>query len=479
MQPTRKTVNATRYAALLLALVVPACGGGSGGGSASTPDTIPPVISFTNPVSAAPAVALNQKITATFDGEMIASTIPAAFTVQDTTTPGAVSGTATYDVTNHIATFAPTANLTAAHSFDATITTAVKDLAGNALVTNYVWTFTTGAVTDATAPTVTSTTPANALAGVPINRTVNATFSESMDSSAITPTTFTLTAGPTPVSGSVTYAGTTATLTPSSNLAPSTVFTATITTAVKDLAGNFLAAAKVWTFTTGTTAAVGPAPVHLGMAGNYVILAKTGIDTVPTSAITGDLGASPVTATAITGFTLVLDGSGQFSNSSQVTGKVFASDYSAPTSSNLTTAVSNMQAAFTDAAGRAADLTNLGGGNIGGMTLYPGVFGWGTGVTVPGDVTLSGGPNDVWIFQIAGNLNVSGAMKVVLSGGARAKNVFWQMTGTMTLGAAAHFEGIALVMTDVALGAGASVNGRLLSQTAVNIQKSTVTQPAP
>jgi hypothetical protein len=116
---------------------------------------------------------------------------------------------------------------------------------------------------------------------VPINRTVNATFSESMDSSTITPTTFTLMDGPTPVSGSVTYAGTTATLTPSSNLAPSTVFTATITTAVKDLAGNFLAAAKVWTFTTGTIAAVGPAPVVLGLAGNYVILAKSGIDTVP------------------------------------------------------------------------------------------------------------------------------------------------------------------------------------------------------
>lgn len=474
-----RLLNIRAWCVLVLAVIVPACKDNNGG-SAAPPDTIPPTVSFTNPVSAAAAVPRNQKITATFDGDMIASTIPAAFTVANTTTPGAVAGTATYDATNRIATFTPSGLLPASSAFAATITTAVKDLAGNALVTNFVWTFTTGAGSDATAPTVTSTTPADLLAGVPINRTVNATFSEDMDSSTITSTTFTLTAGA-PVSGSVSYAGTTATFTPSGNLAPSTVHTATVTTAVKDLAGNFLAVNHVWTFTTGTTASVGPAPVDLGMAGNYVILAQSGIDTVPTSIVTGDLGASPVAATGITGFTLVLDASGQFSRSSQVTGRIFAADYAPPTPSNLTTAVANGLTAFNDAAGRAPDVTALGAGNIGGMTLYPGVFQWSTDVTVPGDVTLSGGPNDVWIFQIAGNLNVSGAMRVVLSGGARAKNVFWQVAGGsgVTLGAAAHFEGIALAATAINLGTGASVTGRLLSQTAVNIQKSTVTQPAP
>jgi hypothetical protein len=145
---------------------------------------------------------------------------------------------------------------------------------------------------------------------------------------------------------------------------------------------------------------VSPLAVNLGTAGDYAILAKSGISTVPTSAITGNLGLSPAAATYITGFSLTADATNAFATSPQVTGKVLASNYAAPTPSNLTTAIGDMQIAFTDAAGRAPNVTELGAGNIGGMTLTPGVYKWGTGLLIPTDVTLAGTATDVWIFQI-------------------------------------------------------------------------------
>ena len=222
-----------------------------------------------------------------------------------------------------------------------------------------------------------------------------------------------------------------------------------------------------------------PGAVDLGTAGNYTILAKTGITNVPTSAITGDMGVSPITHTAITGFTLVLDGGGQFSTSAQVTGKVFASDYAAPTPATLTQAVLDMQAAYTDAATRTADFTNVGAGNIGGMNLSPGVYHWTTGVTIPTSVTLTGGPTDVFIFQVTGVLSMSSAQSIILAGGVLEKNVFWQVSGNVSIGATAHFEGIILCQTDIALVTGATMNGRLLAQTAVELDNNTIAAPVP
>ena len=219
-------------------------------------------------------------------------------------------------------------------------------------------------------------------------------------------------------------------------------------------------------------------PVNLGTAGGFVILAKSGISTVPTSAVTGNLGISPAAATFITGFSLTADATNVFSTSQQVTGMVYAADYSPPTSSNLTTAVGDMELAFTDAAGRAASVTELGGGNIGGMTLAPGVYKWSTGLLIPTDVALNGGATDVWIFQIAQDLTLSSAAKILLAGGALPKNVFWQVAGLVELGTTAHGEGVVLAQTSVTLRTGASINGRLLAQTAVNIDGSTVVEPA-
>jgi len=222
-------------------------------------------------------------------------------------------------------------------------------------------------------------------------------------------------------------------------------------------------------------------PVNLGTAGDYAILAKSGISTVPPSAVTGDIGVSPIGSTAITGFSLIRDSTGNFSTSSQLTGKAYAADYASPTPANLTTAVSDMQTAYTDAAGRTLpDFTELGSGNIGGMTLAPGLYKWGTSVTIPTDVTLSGGPNAVWIFQIAGNVTIAGATKVVLIGGAQAQNIFWQVAGGVgvDLGTTSQFQGVILSQAGINLRTGASLHGRLLAQTAVTLDANAVTRPS-
>jgi hypothetical protein len=220
--------------------------------------------------------------------------------------------------------------------------------------------------------------------------------------------------------------------------------------------------------------AVSAASVDLGSAGGFVILAKSGITNVPTSMITGNLGVSPVTETAITGFPLTKDATGTFSTTPQVTGKIFAADDTVPTPNDLTVAIGAMQTAFTDAAGRAPKATELGAGDIGSMTLSGGVYKWGSGLLVPTDVTLDGSSTDVWIFQIAQNLTVSSAVQVVLTGGALAKNVFWQVAGAADLGTTSHLEGTILCQTGISLKTGASINGRLLAQTAVTLSGSAV-----
>ncbi len=214
------------------------------------------------------------------------------------------------------------------------------------------------------------------------------------------------------------------------------------------------------------------AVVNLGVAGNFVILSKSGITDVYKSTITGDVGTSPITGAAL----LV--------TCAEVTGTIYTVDAAGPlpcrvtNASRLTTAVSDMQTAYTDAAGRSnPDFFNLGAGNIGGKTLTPGLYKWTSTVIIPTDVTISGGPNDVWIFQVAGTLTMSSAVKITLSGGAQAKNIFWQTAGAVTFGTTSHFEGIILGQTGINLQTGASINGRMLAQTAVTLQMNTVTRP--
>ena len=217
--------------------------------------------------------------------------------------------------------------------------------------------------------------------------------------------------------------------------------------------------------------------VELGTAADFAILAKSAISTVPASEITGDIGLSPAAGSFITGFSLVADATDTFSTSTQVVGQVFAADFAPPTPAKMTTAVGDMTLAFTSAAGRAPDVTELGAGDISGKTLSAGVYQWGTGLLVATDIVLDGSATDVWIFQIAQDLTVSNGVNVTLTGGALAENVFWQVSGLVDVGTTAHLEGTVLCQTSIDLGTDASINGRLLAQTAVTLDSSTVVKP--
>ncbi len=215
-------------------------------------------------------------------------------------------------------------------------------------------------------------------------------------------------------------------------------------------------------------------PVNLGSARTFAILSKSGITDVFASAIVGDVGTSPITGAAL----LLTCG--------EVSGNIYTVDAAGPLpcavpdATFLGSAVLDMGYAYDDAAGRVGpDFIELGAGEIGGLTLAPGLYKWATGLLISTDVTLSGGPDDVWIFQVAGTMNQASATRVTLAGGALPKNIFWAVAGAVTLGTTAHFEGVVLGKTMIAVNTGASVNGRLLAQTAVTLQMNAVTQPAP
>lgn len=214
--------------------------------------------------------------------------------------------------------------------------------------------------------------------------------------------------------------------------------------------------------------------VDLKSANDFVILAKTGISTATTSDITGDMGISPAPATYITGFSLTIDSTGLFSRSEQVTGKIYASDYTTPTPTNLTTAISDMQTAYIDASSRAVDYNELYAGDLSGKTLTIGVYKYGNSVLINETLTLTGSATDVWIFQIAGSLTQASGKNIILAGGALAKNIIWQVADTVTIGTDAHFEGTVLAKTNIRVNTNASINGQLYAQTAVTLDNNII-----
>ena len=227
------------------------------------------------------------------------------------------------------------------------------------------------------------------------------------------------------------------------------------------------------TYSSNTNPPFGPAAVNLASAAPFAILTKSGITDVPTSAITGNVGTSPITGAAITGLT-----------QAEVTGIIYTVDGAGPAGNVtnptlLTAAVSDMQAAYVDAAGRPTpDFTNLNGGALGGLSLNPGLYKFTTAVGIATNLTLNGGPNDTYIFQISGALTIASATSVLLAGGLQSHNIFWQVASGATLGTTSSFQGNILSLTTTIMDTGAVINGRLLAQTAATLDHNTVTLPS-
>lgn len=458
-----------RAAPLVALLSAAACGGSShhGGGAASL-DTVRPAVSSTSPASGGTGAALNGKVAATFSEAMNRSTINGTtFKLNQATT--VVDGTVAYADAGTTAIFTPNGALTASQVYTATITTGAQDRSGNAIAANHVWSFTAGTTTDTVRPTVTARNPDTGATAVAINRSVKATFSEAMDSSTITPARFTLTGPAGGVAGSVAYdaANAIATFRPSSNLSPTTQYTATLASGLADLAGNTLLADVAWSFTTGSAAAFGPEMVNLGSAGDFAVLSfntVTNVDSVGTT-VTGDLGIYP--GSALTGFPPGV-----------VNGATHLGDPQAKEAQD------DLLAAYNDGAGRlnAATLP----GNLGGLTFAPGLYTNASSVLLSGsgpgnNVTLDaqGDSTAVFIFQIGSTLTTAPGSQVILSGGAKAANIFWCVGTSATVDTTTIFKGNILAASAVTLNTGASLEGRAFGMNAaVSLDSNAVTKPA-
>jgi uncharacterized repeat protein (TIGR02543 family) len=362
------------------------------------------------------------------------------FTLMDGVTP--VSGTVNYS--NTTATFTPVSALLAGKTYTATITTGARNVPGTPLASVYVWTFSTIPQTFTLAIT--------AIKGTVIKHPDQLTY----DYGTVVELTATPDAGYVFTSWSGDATGI---------ISPKSI----IMNANKNVTANFTLLSAVCT-----------KKVDLGLSGDYVILAESGISTTGVTAITGNMGISPAAATYITGFGLILPAGGAFSTSSLVTGNIYAPGYAAPTPANLTTAVTNMATAFTTANGLAPTVTELLAGNLNSQTLAPGVYKWSTGLLITTGLTLDGGgdPCASWVFQVAGDLTVANSAIITLANGANPKNIFWVVAGSKAqLGTGVDFSGNILCKTLISLNTGAKVLGRLLAQTAVTLNASTVVLP--
>jgi len=314
---------------------------------------------------------------------------------------------------------------------------------------------------ETTPPTVISTDPENNATDVALNKIITATFSEAMDPSTVTTTTFTLKQGETPVSGAVTYAGIVGTFTPAADLEANTTYTATITTGVRDLAGNAMANDYVWTFTTGAEQQPpGPDTVILGAASDFAILAGSTVTNTGNTIVNGDLGLSP--GSAVVGFPPGI-----------VNGTTHINDAEA------NNAKSSLTSAYNDAAGRAPGAAVS--GNIGGQTLTPGVYTSTSSLAISsGDLTLDaqGNAGGVFIFQIPSSLTVTSGRQVILAGDARAGRIFWQVGSSATIGTNATMKGTIMADQSITLETGATLDGRAITRIgAVTLDSNVITKP--
>lgn len=402
-----------------------------------------PIVVSTDPANGASDVPFSKVITALFSTNMDPATINAStFVIRQGAT--IVPGTVTYS--GMTATFTPTAPLLPNTVYNGTITTGAKDVAGNAMASNYVWSFATGAV-----PIVVSTDPANGATNVPVSKIVTATFNKVMKATTINTTTFTIKQGVTNIVGTVTYSGTTATFTPAAPFAPSTVYTGTITTGAQDAAGNAMAANYTWTFTTAGVVLI---PSFLGTAAQFGVfggsagITNQGINTVINNGSIGTTGVS----TLITGFHDGTTGDIYTEtplNIGLVTGRIHTAPPppgSAASFAIATQGLADANAAYLSIspASRPGGI-DPGAGELGNLTLAPGVYksAAGTFKITNGNLVLDaqGDPNAVWIFQAPTSLTVgiagpAGARSVLLINGAQARNVYWYVGTAATINGA-------------------------------------------
>jgi hypothetical protein len=424
----------------------------------TTVQIIPPTVTSTDPQNTATNVALNKTIKATFSKAMNAATITGV-NVTVAANGNAIAGVVTYS--NNVATFNPTANLLPNTVYTGRINQNVTDTNGTKMVNDYTWTFTT---VQPTAPTVISTDPQNLATGVALNKTISAAFSEAMNPLTITTTSFTLSENGNPIAGVVIPNGNMATFNPNANLLAGKTYTATITTAAKNLAGTSLQSNYVWTFSTNAAAA-GPATINLDCVGSFSVIAGSTVTNTGPTIVTGNLGLSP--GSAVTGFP----------PGTVVNGAIKINDTEANNAKNCLTA------AYNDAAGRSLNVIVMANGELGGLTLAPGLYKAPNGSfdITSVDLTLDaqGNPNAVWIFQMpSSTLTVGNGVKITLAGGASAKNIFWQVGSSATIGTTAQMKGTIMADQSVTLKNGAILIGRALSRIgAVTLDNNTVTIP--
>ena len=455
------------FIAILLLIIGAGCGDPDKTGN---PGLTPPTVISEVPPNGSVGVCPNTIVTATFSKAMNPATINSTTFLLAGPGTTAVGGVVTYDAPSKTATFTPSSTLAIPTIlYTATITTGATDTFGNALASDFVWTFTTGTTTCLSGPPVViSVTPPDLSSGICPDTVVVATFSEAMNPATINSTTFLLAAGSTAVAGAVTYDAPShvATFTPTNppGLALSTLYTATITTGAQDLFGNSLASDKIWTFTTSATPCASVVP--LGTACSFGILGATPVvSNVGPTHVTGDVGIWP--AASITGFS-------NTGGPGTITGAYDEADPAAMAAQgNLTTAYN-----FAAAAAGGATLPP----DIGNSTLAPGVYKTTSAqpsLGITGNLTLSGPASGVWIFQIVSTLTTAaGNSQVIMAGGATAHNVFWQVRSSATLGTNTIFQGTIMAQASITLTTGATLNGRALARTgAVSLDSNPVNVP--
>lgn len=435
-----------------------------------------PLITATNPKHQAVNVPINKIITATFNKNMKASTISSAsFMIMNG--PVSIPGSISYNETNFTITFVPSNYLTSSTTYTGKVLRTITDDMGNALQEDYIWTFTTTAP-DLIAPIVISTSPVNTETNVALNKTIRATFSEAMNPSTISNSTFIVKQGGIVVTGTVSYSGNTAYFKHTTNFLAGATYNATITTGAQDLAGNALASNYTWSFDTGITTTTGGPEVDLQSADQYGILAGVGISNNAGFSEIHDMnvGISPGVRSSVTGFPPAI----------VVNGAIYASDDSAPAgvAAMLTQAKQDLTDAYLFAEGASSPAPATVAGDIGGTTLAPGIYkSTSTLLIQSGNLTLDAGgnPNAVWIFQIASDFTTVGGAggSVILSGGAQAKNVFWQTGSSATIGDFTAFKGNILALTSITMNSGSTAVGRMLARNGSVVLTSTniITKP--